>query len=130
MEAASASSVEFESGGSHDDHGRDVQRHQGLGVGVVAEQHLAAEAAGGLGDLGPGVPDEVHVGVRPLEGHGLLAVPRVDVGDRKPAERRPPGLGERLWDHGSFSRRCVWGHRSLSSASTDRGAPLAQRGLT
>ena len=78
---------ELDVGRRHDDDGRNVQRHQGLGVGVVAEQHLAAQAARGLGHFGPGVPDQVHVGVGPLERQGLLAVPRVDVGDGKPAER-------------------------------------------
>ena len=79
--------AELGGGWSHHDHGRHVERHQGLGVGVVPEQHLAAQATRGLGHFGTGVPDQVHVGVGPLERQGLLAVPRVDVGDGKPAER-------------------------------------------
>ena len=82
------------------DHGGNVQRHQGLGVGVVAEQHLAAEAVVQLRHLAAGVPDEIHVGVLPLERHALIAVPRIGVGHGDPAERCPARCAERLGVHG------------------------------
>ena len=46
------------------------------------------------GTSAAGVADQVHVGVRPLEGHPVLAVPGIGVGHREPAERRPRGLGQ------------------------------------
>ena len=49
MESGSAGLVlvsELHVGRRHDDHGWDIQRHQGLGVGVVPEQHVAAQATG------------------------------------------------------------------------------------
>ena len=91
---------ELDVGRRHRDHRRHVERHQGLGVGVVAEQHLAAEAVLQLGHLAAGVADEVHVGVVPLERHALIAVPRIGVGHGEPAERRPGGLAERFGVHG------------------------------
>ncbi len=92
--------LELHIGRRNRDHGGHVQCHQGLGVRVVAEQHLATEAVLQLGHLAPGVTDQVHMGVLPLEGHALLTVPRVDVGHWDPTEGRP-GLGsQRFGVHG------------------------------
>ena len=109
---------ELDAGGRHHDDGRDVQGHHGLRVGVVAEEHLAAQAASGLGHLTAEMPDEVHVGVPPIERHPVLTVPRIGVGDGEPAERRPVGLRQRTRDHCSCCGGCVCEHRSLSSAWT------------
>jgi hypothetical protein len=92
--------LELHVGRSDHDHSGDIQGHQGLGVGVVAEQHLAAEAVLQLGHLAAGVTDEVHVGVLPLERHALITVPRIDVGHREPTERRPGPGSERFGVHG------------------------------
>ena len=100
MESTLVRAFELHVGRCDRDHGGNVQRHQGLGVRVVAEQHLATEAVFQLRHLAPGVPDEVHVGVLPLERHALISVPRIRVGHGDPAERRPGRGTERLGVHG------------------------------
>ena len=92
--------LEVHVGGGHRDHGGHVQRHQGLGVGVVAEQHFAAQPVRQLGHLAAGVTDQVHVGVLPLERHALGAVVRIGVRDGDPAERRPGVGSQRFGDDG------------------------------
>ena len=71
----------------HDDDGGDVERHQHLGVGLVAEEHLAAQPAGHLGHLGPGVADDVDVGVAP----GVLSRSRPSSGSVSRRGSQPKG---------------------------------------
>ena len=83
-------------GRAHDDHRGDVEGHEDLGVGVVAEQDLAPQPAGHGRHLVPPVPDPVDVGVPPGELEEVVAVPRVRVGHRQPAEGGPEVRVERL----------------------------------
>ena len=76
-------------------------------MGVVAEEHLAAQAVAGLGHLGAGVPDEVDMHVVPGEREAVLAITGIGIGHGKPAERGPGLLGQGL---GPDLPECVW-HR-------------------
>ena len=96
MDSASAAPREIPLRRRHRDDRRHVEGHDGLGVGVVAEEHLAPQPVGGPGYLGAGVPDDVDVHVVPGEREAVVAITGIGVGHRKPAERRPGLLGQRF----------------------------------
>ncbi len=88
--------VMVNSAGATTTDGPVVQRHQDLGVGGVAEEHLAPEPLRQLVHLVPPVADPVDMGVAPGELEHVGAVRRVGVVHRQPAERRPRVRGQRL----------------------------------
>jgi hypothetical protein len=55
----------------------------------MAEQLLATEASGDHWHLVQRVTDEIHVDIAPFEGQPLLAVGRIGISHREPAERSP-----------------------------------------
>ncbi len=99
-------------------HRRLVEDHECLRVRVVAIQRLAPEASRGCRNLGPEMPDDVHVRVRPQTLQTLLSIVRVSIRDRYPAKRGPGIRGQ----PNRYDQRGVFGGRNLSARPS--GAPL------